>query len=43
MSNVEICESVASEYIPGWGESNKALLENAKEDLDDATVLLIKV
>ena len=40
MTDVQICDSVAREYITGWGESNMELLEKARTDIADAQVLL---
>ena len=38
MTDVQICDSVAREYITGWGESNMELLEKARTDIADAEV-----
>ena len=40
MTEVNICESVVREYIPGWGESKIELLDKASLDIADVEALL---
>ena len=43
MTDVQICDSVAREYIPGWGESKVVAMKLARQNLVDATVLLAQI
>ncbi len=43
MTDVNICENIAREYIPGWGESKTMAMKHARQNLVDATVLLTQI